>query len=215
MRLELKNITKKFKSNYVIDHLSIEFEPGHIYGLIGANGSGKSVLFKMICGSMKPTSGVILFDGEDYLKKYGVPKSTRAIIESPSFIGSITGFDNLKMIAKIQNRLSDSDIVEVMKKVGLEREMHKKVRDYSMGMKQKLAIAQVIMEEENLILLDEPFNGLDFKSADEIRNIIFNLKDKDRIIIVASHVKEDMIKLADKLYLLDEGKLSEYDKEQL
>ena len=164
---------------------------------------------------MKPTSGVILFDGEDYLKKYGVPKSTRAIIESPSFIGSITGFDNLKMIAKIQNRLSDSDIVEVMKKVGLEREMHKKVRDYSMGMKQKLAIAQVIMEEENLILLDEPFNGLDFKSADEIRNIIFNLKDKDRIIIVASHVKEDMIKLADKLYLLDEGKLSEYDKEQL
>ena len=215
MRLELKNVTKKFKSNYVIDHLSIEFEPGHIYGLIGANGSGKSVLFKMICGSMKPTSGVILFDGEDYLKKYGVPKSTRAIIESPSFIGSITGFDNLKMIAKIQNRLSDSDIVEVMKKVGLEREMHKKVRDYSMGMKQKLAIAQVIMEEENLILLDEPFNGLDFKSADEIRNIIFNLKDKDRIIIVASHVKEDMIKLADKLYLLDEGKLSEYDKEQL
>ena len=215
MRLELKNITKKFKSNYVIDHLSIEFEPGHIYGLIGANGSGKSVLFKMICGSMKPTSGVILFDGEDYLKKYGVPKSTRAIIESPSFIGSITGFDNLKMIAKIQNRLSDSDIVEVMKKVGLEREMHKKVRDYSMGMKQKLAIAQVIMEEENLILLDEPFNGLDFKSADEIRNIIFNLKDKDRIIIVASHVKEDMIKFADKLYLLDEGKLSEYDKEQL
>lgn len=215
MRLELKNITKKFKSNYVIDHLSIEFEPGHIYGLIGANGSGKSVLFKMICGSMKPTSGVILFDGEDYLKKYGVPKSTRAIIESPSFIGSITGFDNLKMIAKIQNRLSDSDIVEVMKKVGLEREMHKKVRDYSMGMKQKLAIAQVIMEEENLILLDEPFNGLDFKSADEIRNIIFNLKDKDRIIIVASHVKEDMIKLADKIYLLVEGKLSEYDKEQL
>ncbi len=215
MKLELKNISKKFRKNDVLNDISVEFKPGNIYGLIGTNGSGKSVLFKLICGVMQPTFGNILFDDEDYLKTHGVPKSTRAIIESPNFIGSLSGFDNLKMIAKIQNRISDEDIKNVLKKVGLENEMNKKVNNYSMGMKQKLAIAQVIMEEEELILLDEPFNGLDFKSIDEIRNLILALKNKNRIIIVASHIKEDFVKLADKLYLLDKGKLSEYDKKQL
>ncbi len=215
MKLELKNVSKKFRNNAVLNDISIEFKPGNIYGLIGTNGSGKSVLFKLICGCMKPTFGSILFDGEDYLKIKGIPKSTRAIIESPNFIGSLSGFDNLKMIAKIQNRITDEDIKNVMKKVGLENEMSKKVSNYSMGMKQKLAIAQVIMEEEDLILLDEPFNGLDFESVDEIRNIILSLKNQNRIIIVASHIKEDLLKLADKLYLLDKGKLSEYSKKQL
>lgn len=215
MKLELKNISKKFKKIDVLNDISIEFKPGNIYGLIGANGAGKSVLFKLICGSMKPTSGVILFDGEDYLKKYGVPKSTRAIIDNPNFIDSLSGFDNLKLISKIQNRITDKDINNVMKKVGLEKEKLKRVSDYSTGMKQKLAIAQVIMEDEELFLLDEPFNGLDFKSADEIRNLILSLKNKNRIIIVASHIKEDFVKLVDKLYLLDEGKLSEYNKNQL
>lgn len=215
MKLELKNVSKKFRKNDVLNDISIEFKPGKIYGLMGSNGSGKSVLFKLICGVMQPTFGTILFDGEDYLKINGVPKSTRAIIESPNFIGSLSGFDNLKMIAKIQNRITDVDIKNVMKKVGLENEMYKKVSNYSMGMKQKLAIAQVIMEEEDLILLDEPFNGLDFGSVDEIRNLIMSLKNENRIIIVASHIKEDLLKLADKLYLLDKGKLSEYNKKQL
>lgn len=215
MKLELNKISKKFKKNLVLNDLSIVFEPGKIYGLVGANGSGKSVLFKIICGIMKPTSGLVLFDGEDYLKKYGVPKSTRAIIEETIFVESMSGFDNLKMISKIQNRISTDDINNVMNKVGLANEKSKKVSEYSMGMKQKLAIAQVIMEDEDLILLDEPFNGLDFESVDNIRNLIFDLKTKNKIIIVASHIKEDLYKLADQLYLLDKGKLNELNKKQL
>ena len=215
MKLELNKISKKFKKNLVLNDLSIVFEPGKIYGLVGANGSGKSVLFKIICGIMKPTSGLVLFDGEDYLKKYGVPKSTRAIIEETIFVESMSGFDNLKMISKIQNRISTDDINNVMNKVGLANEKSKKVSEYSMGMKQKLAIAQVIMEDEDLILLDEPFNGLDFESVDNIRDLIFDLKTKNKIIIVASHIKEDLYKLADQLYLLDKGKLNELNKKQL
>lgn len=215
MKLELNKISKKFKKNLVLNDLSIVFEPGKIYGLVGANGSGKSVLFKIICGIMKPTSGLVLFDGEDYLKKYGVPKSTRAIIEETIFIESMSGFDNLKMISKIQNRISTDDINNVMNKVGLANEKSKKVSEYSMGMKQKLAIAQVIMEDEDLILLDEPFNGLDFESVDNIRDLILDLKTKNKIIIVASHIKEDLYKLADQLYLLDKGKLNELNKKQL
>lgn len=164
---------------------------------------------------MKPTSGLVLFDGEDYLKKYGVPKSTRAIIEETIFVESMSGFDNLKMISKIQNRISTDDINNVMNKVGLANEKSKKVSEYSMGMKQKLAIAQVIMEDEDLILLDEPFNGLDFESVDNIRDLILDLKTKNKIIIVASHIKEDLYKLADQLYLLDKGKLNELNKKQL
>lgn len=215
MKLELNKISKKFKKNLVLNDLSIVFEPGKIYGLVGANGSGKSVLFKIICGIMKPTSGLVLFDGEDYLKKYGVPKSTRAIIEETIFVESMSGFDNLKMISKIQNRISTDDINNVMNKVGLANEKSKKVSEYSMGMKQKLAIAQVIMEDEDLILLDEPFNGLDFESVDNIRDLILDLKTKNKIIIVASHIKEDLYKLADQLYLLDKGKLNELNKKQL
>lgn len=215
MKLELNKISKKFKKNLVLNDLSIVFEPGKIYGLVGANGSGKSVLFKIICGIMKPTSGLVLFDGEDYLKKYGVPKSTRAIIEETIFVESMSGFDNLKMISKIQNRISTDDINNVMNKVGLANEKSKKVSEYSMGMKQKLAIAQVIMEDEDLILLDEPFNGLDFESVDNIRNLILDLKTKNKIIIVASHLKEDLYKLADQLYLLDKGKINELNKKQL
>ena len=215
MKLELNKISKKFKKKLVLNDLSIVFEPGKIYGLVGANGSGKSVLFKIICGIMKPTSGLVLFDGEDYLKKYGVPKSTRAIIEETIFVESMSGFDNLKMISKIQNRISTDDINNVMNKVGLANEKSKKVSEYSMGMKQKLAIAQVIMEDEDLILLDEPFNGLDFESVDNIRDLILDLKTKNKIIIVASHIKEDLYKLADQLYLLDKGKLNELNKKQL
>ena len=215
MKLELNKISKKFKKNLVLNDLSIVFEPGKIYGLVGANGSGKSVLFKIICGIMKPTSGLVLFDGEDYLKKYGVPKSTRAIIEETIFVESMSGFDNLKMISKIQNRISTDDINNVMNKVGLANEKSKKVSEYSMGMKQKLAIAQVIMEDEDLILLDEPFNGLDFESVDNIRDLILDLKTKNKIIIVASHIKEDLYKLADQLYLLDKGKLNKINKKQL
>lgn len=206
MIVSLKNVSKKFKQQLVIDDVSIEFKPNKIYGLVGRNGSGKTVLLKLICGIFTPTKGEILFDGEDYIGKYGVPKSTRALIESPEMIGELSGYDNLKLLANILNKIDDKRIYEVLEIVGLKGQENKKYKEYSLGMKQKLGIAQTIMEASNLIILDEPFNGLDDKSAEDMRKLINNLK-KDRIIIIATHIKEDIDGLIDELYRIDDGKL--------
>lgn len=206
MIVSLKNVSKKFKQQLVIDDVSIEFKPNKIYGLVGRNGSGKTVLLKLICGIFAPTKGEILFDGEDYIGRYGVPKSTRALIESPEMIGELSGFDNLKLLANILNKIDDKRIYEVLEIVGLKGQENKKYKEYSLGMKQKLGIAQTIMEDSNLIILDEPFNGLDDKSAEDMRKLIINLK-KDRIIIIATHIKEDIDGLIDELYRIDDGKL--------
>ena len=207
MILTLKNISKRFKNQPVIENISIEFKPNTIYGIVGRNGSGKTVLLKMICGILTPSSGEILFDGENYIQKYGVPKSTRALIESPEMINDLSGFDNLILLSSIQNTIDDNRILETLKIVGLGGNEYKKYKDYSLGMKQKLGIAQTIMEDSDLIILDEPFNGLDDNSAKEMRTLIKKLKNNNKIIIIATHIKEDINSLIDELYRLDDGKL--------
>lgn len=207
MILTLKNISKRFKNQLVIENISMEFKPNTIYGIVGRNGSGKTVLLKMICGILMPSSGEILFDSENYIQKYGVPKSTRALIESPEMINDLSGFDNLKILSSIQNTIDDNRILETLKIVGLGGNEYKKYKDYSLGMKQKLGIAQTIMEDSDLIILDEPFNGLDDNSAKEIRTLIKKLKNNNKIIIIATHIKEDINSLIDELYRLDDGKL--------
>lgn len=213
MIVSLKNVSKKFKQQLVIDDVSIEFKPNTIYGLVGRNGSGKTVLLKLLCGIFNPTKGEILFDGEDYIGKYGVPKSTRALIESPEMIGELSGYDNLKLLANILNKIDDKRIYEVLDIVGLKGNENKKYKEYSLGMKQKLGIAQTIMEDSDLIILDEPFNGLDDRSADDMRKLISDLK-KDRIIIIATHIKEDINDLIDELYRIDDGKLVYEEKDK-
>ncbi len=213
MIVSLKNVSKKFKQQLVIDDVSIDFKPNKIYGLVGRNGSGKTVLLKLICGIFTPTKGEILFDGKDYIGKYGVPKSTRALIESPEMIGELSGYDNLKLLADILNIIDDKRIYEVLDIVGLKGSENKKYKEYSLGMKQKLGIAQTIMEDSDLIILDEPFNGLDDKSAEDMRKLINKLK-KDRIIIIATHVKEDINDLIDELYRIDDGKLVYEEKDK-
>lgn len=207
MIVKLENLSKSFKKVDIIKGVDIELKPGKIIGLIGRNGTGKTVLLKMICGILEPTEGRVLFDDEDYIKKFGIPKSTRALIESPDMIGELSGFENLKMLASITNTIGDKEIYEAMKLVGLEGEEKKKYRDYSLGMKQKLGIAQVIMEDADLLIFDEPFNGLDDTSANRIRTILKNLKKKNKIIIIATHIKEDIENLIDELYKIDDGKL--------
>lgn len=212
MELELKNLSKSFKNQKIIDDVSLKLKPGKIYGLVGRNGCGKSVLLKMICGIMTPNEGEILFDGEDCITKYGMPKNTRALIENPEFIGSLTGYENLKLLASIQNTINDKKIMETLRLVGLDGEENKKFKDYSLGMKQKLGIAQVIMEESDLLIFDEPFNGLDEKSAKDIRELLKKLKDKNKIIIIATHIKEDIETLIDELYKVDAGKVIKNEK---
>lgn len=208
MKIEVKNLTKKFNKVKVVDDVTIKFESGKIYGLTGRNGSGKSVFLKMLCSFYLPTSGTILQDGWNYIENNSFPKSTRALIESPDFIPDISGYENLKILASIQNIASDEDICNALKDVDLYDEKDKKYSEYSLGMKQKLGIAQVIMENPQVIILDEPFNGVEEKSVIKIKKILKKLKNQDRLIIITSHIKEDIKELSDEIYVFDAGKLN-------
>ena len=212
MELKLKNISKKFDNNYVIKDVNITFKSGKIYGFIGRNGSGKSVLLKMICGFYRPTEGEILLDDYNYIKDGNFPDSTRALIEKPNFLPDLTGYENLKLLASIQNKIGDKEIKETIEKVNLEEEANKKFSKYSLGTKQKLGIAQVLMEDPNIIILDEPFNGVENDTAEKLRKVLKEERKKGKLIILASHIKEDIDKLADEVYLVDGGKISEEKK---
>lgn len=207
MKIELKNISKKYKDVTVLSDINVVFESGKIYGFIGRNGSGKSVLLKMICSFYTPTTGEILFDGENIIKEKKFPPSTRALIEKPNFIPDLTGYENLELLASIQNKIGKEEILKSLDDVNLIAEKDKKYSKYSLGMKQKLGIAQVIMEDPKIMILDEPFNGIEEKTADKLRELLKSEAKKDKIIIIASHIKEDIENLCDVIYKFDEGKM--------
>lgn len=206
MVIKVKKVSKKFKNNLILDDINIEFTDGKIYGLIGKNGSGKSVLLKMICGFYEPTKGEILFDEENIIKEKKFPPNTRSLIEKPNFIPYLTGFENLKVLANIQKLIDEKKIIETLKDVNLEND-NKKYSEYSLGMKQKLGIAQVLMENPKVIILDEPFNGVDDETTLKIRNLLLKEKSKGKIIIIATHIKEDIEILADEVYKFNNTKL--------
>lgn len=205
MKLEIKNLSKKFKDVYVLKDINLTFESGKIYGFTGRNGSGKSVLLKIICGFYTPTSGEVLLDNYNYILNNDFPKSTRCLIEKPNFLPDLTGYENLKLLASIENKIGDKEILDTIEKLNLKEEINKKYSKYSLGTKQKLGIAQVLMEDPELIVLDEPLNGIENDTAKEVRKILNEEKKKDKIIIVASHIKEDIDTLADVVYNIDNG----------
>lgn len=205
MKLEIKNLSKKFKDVYVLKDINLTFESGKIYGFTGRNGSGKSVLLKIICGFYTPTSGEVLLDNYNYILNNDFPKSTRCLIEKPNFLPDLTGYENLKLLASIENKIGNKEIMDTIEKLNLKEEINKKYSKYSLGTKQKLGIAQVLMEEPKLIVLDEPLNGIENDTAKEVRKILNEEKKKDKIIIVASHIKEDIDTLADVVYNIDNG----------
>lgn len=209
MKLEIKNLTKEFKEIKVLDDVSLTLESGKIYGLVGRNGSGKSVLLKIICGFYYPTSGEVLLDGNNYIDKNEFPLNTRALIEKPNFLPDLTGYENLELLASIQNKIGKREILDILDKVHLKNEMNKKYGKYSLGMKQKLGIAQVLMEDPDFILLDEPFNGVEDSTVDEIRKLLLEEKKKGKLILIATHIKEDINELCDVLYRINDGKVME------
>lgn len=214
MKITVNNLMKEFKQITVVNNVSASFESGKIYGLIGRNGSGKSVFLKMLCGFYVPTSGEILFDGVDYIKENGFPKNTRAMIEKPDFIPDLTGFENLKLLASIQNKIGDEEIIKALEEVNLINDKDKKFSKYSLGMKQKLGIAQVIMENPNVMIFDEPFNGIEEETVIKLRNTFKKYASEGKLIIIASHIKEDIETLIDCVYKFDNGivKMEEYEK---
>lgn len=208
MRIDVKNLSKEFNGIKVLDNVNLQFEEGKIYGLIGRNGSGKSVFLKILCNFYAPTYGEVLFDNINIYKENIFPPETRALIEKPSFLPDTTGFDNLKLLASIQNRISDEEILNTLKKLNLIEDKDKKYKNYSLGMKQKLGIAQVLMENPKIIILDEPFNGIENATAKKVRDILKSEAKSGKIVILASHIKEDIEELADVVYKFDCGKTS-------
>lgn len=207
MKIEVNNLSKKFKKVNILNNVNVTFESGKIYALIGRNGSGKSVFLKMLCGFYKPTSGSIKYDGVNIVDSGLFPPDTRALIEKPNFLPDLTGYENLNLLSKIQNKIGKKEIDETLKKVNLFEEKDKKYSKYSLGMKQKLGIAQVLMEDPSVIILDEPLNGIENETTIKIRKLLNEEKKKNKIIIVATHIKEDIDDIADIVYEFDGGNL--------
>ncbi|MEG2311701.1 MAG: ABC transporter ATP-binding protein [Bacilli bacterium] len=200
MKIEIKQVMKKFKNEVILDNVNMQLNGGHIYGFVGRNGSGKSVFLKMLCGFYIPTSGEILFDGINIIKEKTFPPSTRALIEKPNFLSDLTGYENLKLLAEIQNKISSKEIETALKKVNLDDQKNKRFSKYSLGMKQKLGIAQVLMENPDVLIFDEPFNGIESSTVEKLRKEFLAQKDSGKLIIVSSHIKEDIDMLADEIY---------------
>ncbi len=201
------DVTKMFGKETAVDHLSLSIEQGEIHGLIGRNGSGKTVLMKMICGFLQPTQGTVTVGGKQIGRECDFPPETGVIIEAPGFCTSMSGYENLKALAGIRGWVGRTEIRKVMRKVNLDPDSRKRVSGYSMGMRQRLGIAQAIMEEPKLLILDEPFNGLDRKGAAEIRDLLLELREQGTTIVVSSHYYEDIEYLCDAVTELDHGRI--------
>lgn len=205
--IKINNVTKKIKSNVILQDITLELKEGKIYGFVGKNGSGKSMLLKTIAGFISPDKGSIVADGKKlYDEKIFLP-STRVMIDKPHFFENLSGKENLELLASIQNTITDADIENVLLKIKLADVKDKKYKTYSLGMKQKLAIAQVIMEDVKNLILDEPFNSLDMASVDLVRKILLEERSKDKIIIITSHIKEDIEMLCDEVFYIESGKI--------
>lgn len=206
--LEIKGLTKKFKKRTVLRDINLSLEFGNIYGFIGANGSGKSVFFKTICGFLKPDKGTVTANGKTIGKEIDFLPNLGVVIEKPGFIENYNQFDNLKYLAQINNIIDDKKIIEVLHRVGLDTNNKEKVKTFSLGMRQRLAIAQAIMEDQKIIILDEPFNGLDKNGCNQIKNLLMELKSPDRLILLTSHIEGDIDSLSDYIFEFSDGKIS-------
>jgi ABC-2 type transport system ATP-binding protein len=188
--------------------VNLDIEKGKIYGVVGVNGSGKSVLFKLICGFIFPDKGdVYVRDVKLGGGKNRFPENVGIIIDGSGFIPNKTGFENLKELALIRDIITDGKIKETMNMVGLDEKLKQKVKNYSLGMKQKLAIAQAIMEEQDILVLDEPFNALDEESTKTIRSLFIDLKNEGKTILITSHIKEDIQTLCDHVLKINSARL--------
>ncbi len=207
--IEISHVSKSFQTYRALDDVSLDIEKGKIYGIIGRNGSGKTVLFKCICGFLKTDSGEIKVDGKIIGKEIEAPQNAGIIIENPGFLPAYSGYQNLKFLADINKRIGKQEIRNVLEKVGLDPTMKKPVGKYSLGMRQRLGIAQAIMENPSLLILDEPMNGLDYQGVKDVRKILLDLKAEGKTILLASHNREDIAFLCDETVHIDHGKLVE------
>lgn len=206
--IKVNNVSLKIKKDMILRDVNAEFDDGKIHGIIGRNGSGKTMLMKCICGFIRPTEGEITVAGKRIGIDCDFPESVGIIIETPEFIPYYTGFKNLKLLADIRHKITDEDIRKSIELVGLDPKLKRSVKKYSLGMRQRLGLAQAIMENPDLLILDEPMNGLDKEGVGEMRKYLLDLKEHGKTILIASHSAEDIDVLCDTVVEMDKGKMA-------
>jgi len=212
MSLKLDHVCKKLKGRTILDDISLEFEPGMIYSFVGENGSGKTMLFRAISGLMKLTSGEISLDGKVLHRDMSVLPSIGLTLENAGLYPDLTGFENLQYLARLKKTAGNEEIRRAIERVGLDHDDRRTYRKYSLGMKQRIVIAQAIMESPEILLLDEPTNALDENGITLIRNIILEEKKRGAMILIADHNKEDVELLSDRIFSMKAGKIAEDER---
>ena len=207
--ISVKNLSKDFGQERVLKSVTRDFEKGRIHGIVGNNGSGKTVLMKCICGFLIPTEGEVIVNGKRVGKDVDFPPDLGLIIETPGFLPNMTGVKNLEILASLNKKIGLEEIAASIRRVGLDPLMKKPVGKYSLGMRQRLGIAQAIMEDPALLILDEPLNGLDKHGVREMRQLIKGLKEQGKTILIASHNPDDTRILCDTLHEMDAGVMTE------
>ncbi len=203
--IRVEHLSKSFGEETVVKDVNRDFEAGKIHGIVGNNGSGKTVLMKCICGFMIPSAGRVLVDGKEIGKDVDFPENTGIIIETPGFLPGLSGVKNLGLLASLQRKIDKEQIKETIRRVGLDPDSKKPVGKYSLGMRQRLGLAQAIMEDPKLLILDEPMNGLDKHGVEDMRKLIAGLRDEGKTIILASHNQLDIDMLCDTICEMDDG----------
>lgn len=203
--VRVEHVSMVFQDEEVLHDVSCEFQEGKIYGIVGNNGSGKTVLMKCICGFLRPTKGKIFVNYKEIGREVDFPEDIGLIIETPGFLPNVTGMKNLEILASLRGKAGKDRIRETIRMVGLDPDLKKYVAKYSLGMRQRLGIAQAIMEDPSLLILDEPFNGLDKKGVQQMHQVIQKLKDQGKTIILSSHSQNDIDVLCDIVCEMDAG----------
>lgn len=206
-KISVKNVSKIINDTDILKNINIEFEEGKIYGIYGHNGSGKTMFFRTLCGLIKPSNGTIEINGDILHKDIDFPKSIGVLIENPSFWRDYTGIEVLETLAKIKDIASKDDIINALNRVGLDYKDKRALRKYSLGMKQRLGIAQAIMEKPEIIILDEPTNALDQNGVNLVYKILKEEKDRGAIILISSHNRQDIEELSDYKIKIESGKI--------
>ena len=206
--IEVRDVNKFFGEEHVLKDVSHTFEKGKIHGIVGNNGSGKTVLMKCICGFLRPDSGTIFVNHKQVGRDTDFPEDIGIIIETPGFLPHLSGFQNLKILASLQKKANDLTIRAVLERVGLDPDIHKPVGKYSLGMRQRLGLAQALMEDPSFLILDEPLNGLDKSCTQHIRSVIKGLRDEGKTVILASHNQIDIDELCGTVCEMDAGVLT-------
>lgn len=208
-KVELCDVTKIIRKRTIIDHVSLSFPAGQVSGLRGVNGSGKTMLMRLVAGLILPTEGQVFIDGKQLHRELSFPPSIGALIENPAFLDGYSGRDNLKLLADIQGKIGEREIDEILQTVGLAGAGKKKYKRYSLGMKQRLGIAAAVMERPEIVLLDEPTNALDSEGVEMVRQLVKREKERGAAVIIACHEWETLKLLSDVVHVIENGRITE------